>query len=55
MSERNISNTSMIGSMITMIGVGYYTSIANETNWWIILIIGLIVFGIGMTKWGGGR
>lgn len=54
MSERSISNTSMAGSVIAGVGVGNFMGI-NNSNWWVFLIVGLIVFGIGMTEWGGGK
>jgi hypothetical protein len=53
--KEGVSNTSMSGAIIVGASLGYYAKIVNESNWLVIGLLGIIVFIIGLTNWGGGK
>jgi F0F1-type ATP synthase assembly protein I len=55
MSRRN-SNTSVTGMIILGAGLGIFIEKTHPANpWWVFVLVGLIIFIIGLTKWGGGE
>lgn len=53
---RENSNTTVSGSIILGVGLGVFLcKNGSLTNWWLPIILGIIVIVIGFTKWGGGK